>query len=78
MHDFNVMLDSGANCEIYKNAQLLTDMHETDCQAIISGIGGKLTTNVGGHFKCIRYFSIRKQLLIFYPNLLKSTMKAHQ
>ena len=38
------------NCEIYKNAQLLTNMHETDCQAIISGIGGKLTTNVVGVF----------------------------
>ena len=44
------MLDSGANCGIFKNAQLLTNMHETDCQAIISGIGGKLTTNVVGVF----------------------------
>jgi len=50
MHDFHVMLDSGANCGIFKNAQLLTNMHETDCQAIISGIGGKLTTNVVGVF----------------------------
>jgi hypothetical protein len=45
MHDFHVMLDSGANCGIFKNAQLLTDLHETDCSATISGIGGKLTTN---------------------------------
>jgi hypothetical protein len=50
MHDFHVMLDSGANCGIFKNAQLLTNMHETDCQAIISGIGGKLSTNVVGVF----------------------------
>ena len=50
MHDFHVMLDSGANCGIFKNAQLLTNMRETDCQATISGIGGKLTTNVVGTF----------------------------
>ena len=50
MHDFHVMLDSGANCGIFKNAQLLTNMHETDSQAIISGIGGKLSTNVVGVF----------------------------
>ncbi len=50
MHDFHVMLDSGANCGIFKNAQLLTDLHETDCSATISGIGGKLTTNTVGVF----------------------------
>jgi hypothetical protein len=39
------MLDSGANCGIFRNAQLLTNLHETDCSATIRGIGGKLTTN---------------------------------
>ena len=50
MHDFHVMLDSGTNCGIFKNAQLLTNLHETDCSATISGIGGKLTTNTVGVF----------------------------
>ena len=50
MHDFHVMLDSGANCGIFRNAQLLTNLRETDCSATISGIGGKLTTNTVGVF----------------------------
>ena len=50
MHDFHVMLDSGANCGIFKNAQLLTNLKETDCTVTISGIGGKLTTNIVGIF----------------------------
>ena len=50
MHDFHVMLDSGANCGTFKNAQLLTNLHETDYSATISGIGGKLTTNTVGVF----------------------------
>ena len=50
MHDFHVMLDSGANCGIFKNAQLLTNLKETDCTVTISGIGGKLTTNIVGMF----------------------------
>ena len=50
MHDFHVMLDSGASCGIFKNAQLLINLHETDYSATISGIGGKLTTNTVGVF----------------------------
>ncbi len=50
MHDFHVMLDSGAKCGIFKNAQLLTNLHETDYSATISGIGDKLTTNTVGIF----------------------------
>eukprot|EP01036_Dinobryon_divergens_P033830 gene33830-43712_t len=44
------MLDRGANGGIFNNAQLLTNLHKTDCSATISGSGGKLTTNtVGEH-----------------------------
>ena len=50
LHDFHVMLDSGANCGIFKNPQLLKDIRETECSATISGIGGKLTTNIVGTF----------------------------
>ena len=50
MHDYHVMLDSGANCGIFKNAQLLSNLHEIESTATISGIGGKLTTNVVGIF----------------------------
>lgn len=50
MHSFHIMLDSGANCGIFNNAQLLSDMHDTEHTAVINGIGGKLTTNTVGVF----------------------------
>jgi hypothetical protein len=61
MHDLHVMIDSGANCGISKNAQLLANLREIDCSATISGIGGKLTTP--GDFS----------LTFFFTNLLSST-----
>jgi hypothetical protein len=50
MHDFHVMLGSGANCGIFRNAQLLTNLRETGYSATVSGIEGKLTTNSVGVF----------------------------
>ena len=44
MHDFHVMLDSGAMCGIF-NAQLLTNLHESDYSATISGIGDREYTH---------------------------------
>lgn len=39
------MWDSGANCSIFKNKNLLSNLRESDTIASISGIGGELETN---------------------------------
>ena len=71
MYDFHVMLDSGANCGIFRNAQLLTNLRETDCSATISGIGGKLTTNTVGVFNSTGE-------VFFYPEAIANILSQSQ
>ena len=42
--------DSGANCGIFKNINILKDIRISNETATINGIGGNLTTNVIGTF----------------------------
>lgn len=48
VHNYHVLLDSGANCGIFNNINLLTDIQESIYTATINGIGGCLTTNLRG------------------------------
>ena len=50
LHDFHVIHDSGANCGIFKNKNILKDIRISNETATINGIGGTLTTNVIGTF----------------------------
>ena len=50
LHDYHVIHDSGANCGIFKNRNILTDIRISNETATINGIGGNLTTNVIGTF----------------------------
>jgi hypothetical protein len=45
-----VIHDSGANCGIFKNLDILSNIQITNETATINGIGGNLTTNVIGTF----------------------------
>ena len=48
VHNYHVLLDNGANCGIFNNINLLTDIQESIYTATINGIGGCLTTNLRG------------------------------
>jgi hypothetical protein len=50
LHDYHVIHDSGANCGIFKNINILKDIRISNETATINGIGGNLTTNVIGTF----------------------------
>ena len=50
LHDNHVIHDSGANCGIFKNLNLLENVHITDTTATIHGIGGDIETNIMGTF----------------------------
>jgi len=50
LHDNHVIHDSGANCGIFKNINILKNIRLTNETATINGIGGNLTTNVIGTF----------------------------
>ena len=50
LHDHHVIHDSGANCGIFKNINILNDIRISNETATINGIGGNLTTNVIGTF----------------------------
>jgi len=50
LHDYYVIHDSGANCGIFKNINILKNIRLTNDTATINGIGGNLTTNIMGTF----------------------------
>ena len=50
LHDHHVIHDSGANCGIFKNINILKDIRISTETVTINGIGGNLTTNVIGTF----------------------------
>ena len=50
LHDYHVIHDSGANCGIFKNINILNNIRISNETATINGIGGVLTTNVIGTF----------------------------
>jgi hypothetical protein len=50
LHDHYVIHDSGANCGIFKNINILKDIRISTETVTINGIGGNLTTNVIGTF----------------------------
>ncbi len=50
LHDHHMIHDSGANCEILKNINILKDIRISNETATIKGIGGNVTTNVIGTF----------------------------
>ena len=50
LHDYHVIHDSGANCGIFKNINILENIRISNEKATINGIGGNLTTNVIGTF----------------------------
>ena len=50
LHDYHVIHDSGANCGIFKNINILKNIRLSNETATINGIGGNLTTNVIGTF----------------------------
>jgi len=50
LDDFQVMMDNGATCGVFKNAQLLHNLRMVDRPCIINGIGGKLETQTVGDF----------------------------
>ena len=45
LHDNHVIHDSGANCGIFKNINILKNIRLTNETATINGIGGNLTYN---------------------------------
>ena len=68
---YHVMLDSGANCGIFNNSDLLTNIRNTDIQATINGIGGQLTTNVVGTFN-------KKSDVFYHPEAIANLLSQSQ
>lgn len=50
LHENHVIHDSGANCGIFKNLNLLDNVRITDTTATIHGIGEDIETNIMGTF----------------------------
>ena len=50
LHENHVIHDSGANCGIFRNINLLDNVRISDTTATIHGIGGDIETNLIGTF----------------------------
>ncbi len=50
LHDYHVIYDSGANCGIFNNLNLLENVRITDTIATIHGFGGDIERNIMGTF----------------------------